>query len=316
MPKENAPTLTACEQKTLEPSWTAALATASGRRWLRRAVLPVLEGSRATALANLLLGFRDDFRCEQRDFSTRAVVERADQTTLAANLEWLAGSNAALALWERLAEEGITRLVSAALRVLRRGDTRARELVLTVLVADPTREIVLPPWAERALLVIALADRDEVVRGLAAETAAGRWPELLLPNWQHWTRDGSGRARRATWRLALRVDAHARMQAAALTFAEEEPADVRADALWALGQVLATAEIAPILARVVQHPRPELAEAAAELLWTRHRHPEPARAALASPHPRVREMGKRLLDPRHGSPAAGGSRPGMPFPWW
>jgi hypothetical protein len=67
---------------------------------------------------------------------------------------------------------------------------------------------------------------------------------------------------------------------------------------------------------VVQHPRPELAEAAAELLWTRHRHPEPARAALASPHPRVREMGKRLLDPRHGSPAAGGSRPGMPFPWW
>jgi len=316
MPNGNEPTLTACEHDTREPSWTAALTTASGRRWLRRAVLPVLEGPRATTLANLLLGFRDDFRSEQRDFSTRTVVERAAQATLAANLEWLAGSNAALALWERLAEEGITSLVSAALRVLRRGDTRARELVLTVLIADPTREIVLPPWAERALLLVALADGDEVVRGLAVEIAAGRWPELLLPDWQRWTRDGSGRARRATWRLALRVDARARERAAALAFAEEEPADVRADALWALGQVLTTAEIAPLLARLIQHPRPELAEAAAELLWTRHRHPQPARAALASPHPRVREIGERLLDPRHGSPAAGGARPGMPVPWW
>ena len=315
MPKGNELTLIACEHHTLEPSWTAALATASGRRWLRRAVLPVVAGPQATALATLLLGFRDDFRAEQRDFSTRTVVERANRATLAANLEWLAGSNAALALWERLAEEGITSLVSAALRVLRRGEPRARELVLTVLLADPTRQIVLPPWAERVLLLVALADGDEVVRGLAVEMAAGRWPELLVPDWPRWTRDGSGRARRATWRMALRIDARARTRAAALAFADEEPAEVRADALWALGQVLTTAEIAPILARLIQHPRPELAESAADLLWTRHRHPEPARAALASPHPKVREIGKRLLDPRRGSPAAGGARPGMPAPW-
>jgi hypothetical protein len=293
---------------------TTALSTAAGRRWLRRTVLPTLPPPAASALAAALLAYRDDFSPEQRDRSTWTVVERLARDTLLAHLDWLAGSNAALAVWQRLAAEGQSLLVSAALRVLRRGTVTARELVLTLLLADPAREVRLPPTAERALLLVALADPDAVVRGLAVEIAATRLPDLLQPHWRRWVRDPSQRARRAAWLLALRSDQRARETALALLSDESQPAEVRSDALWALARVTTADAIAPLLAAAITHPAPELAETAAEVLWTYHRHPLPARAALASPHPQVREVGQRLLDPRRGSPAAGGGRPGMPFP--
>ncbi|MCS7050955.1 MAG: hypothetical protein NZL87_05010 [Thermomicrobium sp.] len=285
--------------------------TPDGRRWLRAAVLPQLPRPEAEQLAAQLLAFREDFSPQRRDWTTRSVVEAADRATLDRQLTWLAASNAALALWERLANEGLCGLVSAALRVLRRSSPLARELVLTLFVADPTREVRLPRSAERALLVVALVDADDAVRGLAAEAAWRRAPELLLAGWRQWVRDPSGRVRRAAWQVALRRRADARGAALALVTDEGEPVAVRADALWALGQCLPTAELAPVLAAAIQDPALELAAVAADLLWWQHRHPLPAQAARRSPHPAVRALGAALLDPHRGSPAAGGARSGL-----
>lgn len=229
----------------------------------------------AAELAEQLLAFREDFLVVRRDRSTGLVVQRLAHPTLLEHAEWLAGSNAALALWERLATEGLSVLVTVALRVLRRGTPQARETVLTLLVADPTREIALPHWAEQALLMVALADPDDVVRGLAAQAAATQRPELLLSAWRTWVRDPCQRVRRATWAVVLRRRSDAVPAAQELLTEEGAPAPVRADALWALGQILSTSEFAPILAACIQHPTQELAEVAAELLWTQHRHPLP-----------------------------------------
>uniref|UniRef100_A0A7C2BH04 HEAT repeat domain-containing protein n=1 Tax=Thermomicrobium roseum TaxID=500 RepID=A0A7C2BH04_THERO len=308
------PPWTTCELPYTVTDISAALATPSGRRWLRLTVLPRLSPAAAAELAEQLLAFREDFFAVRRDRSTWLVVQRLERTTLLEHAEWLAGSNAALALWERLGTEGLSVLVTVALRVLRRGTPQARETVLTLLVADPTREVVLPRWAKRALLMVALADPDAVVRGLAAETAATQLPELLLPAWRAWVRDQSQRVRRATWAVVLGRRSDAVPAAQELLTEEGAPAPVRADALWALGQTLSTSEFAPILAACIQHPARELAEVAAELLWTQHRHPLPAQAALKSPHASVQAIGEWLLHPQRGSPAAGGGRPGMPLP--
>jgi len=308
------PPWTTCELPYTVTDMSAALATRSGRRGLRLTVLPRLSPAAAAELAEQLLAFREDFFAVRRDRSTWLVVQRLERTTLLEHAEWLAGSNAALALWERLGTEGLSVLVTVALRVLRRGTPQARETVLTLLVADPTREVVLPRWAKRALLMVALADPDAVVRGLAAETAATQLPELLLPAWRAWVRDQSQRVRRATWAVVLGRRSDAVPAAQELLTVEGAPAPVRADALWALGQTLSTSEFAPILAACIQHPARELAEVAAELLWTQHRHPLPAQAALKSPHASVQAIGEWLLHPQRGSPAAGGGRPGMPLP--
>ena len=300
----------------IEPTDLAAgLATPAGRRWLRRVVLPALPSPQASLLAAALLAYRDDFLRWRRDRSTWVVIDRIDREALLANAVWLAGSNAALALWVRLQQEGTATLITVATRVLREGTAVAREVALTLLLTDPNREIRLPARIERGLLTIALADPDDTVRGLAVATAARRAPDLLLSHWHRWVQDRSQRARRAVWQLALRSDPHAREHAIALVSSEAVPVSIRNDALWALAQAMTTDEIAPILAVAVVHPDRELAEAAAEILWTQHRHPLPARAALESPHRPVRRIGEQLLDPRRGSPAAGGARPGMPSPF-
>ena len=67
---------------------------------------------------------------------------------------------------------------------------------------------------------------------------------------------------------------------------------LRRSALLALGQALPTEQIAPLLALLVAHPEPGLAEDAADLLWRQHRHPLVAQAAARSPHPAVREIGR------------------------
>ncbi|MFN3336582.1 MAG: HEAT repeat domain-containing protein [Thermomicrobium sp.] len=310
----NQPPWATCELPDTVTDISTVLATPSGRRWLRLTVLPHLSPAAAAELAERLLAFREDFLVRRQDRSTWLVIHHLERTTLLEQADWLAGSNAALALWERLCREGLSTVVTVALRVLRRGTPQARETVLTLLVADPTRETALPRWAERALLMVALEDPDEVVRGLAAETAATQLPELLLPGWRAWVRDQSQRVRRAAWAAVLRRRSDAVLAARELLGEEGAPVPVRADALWALGQTLSTAEIAPILAACIQQPARELAEVAAELLWTQHRHPLPAQAAFKSPHRSVQVLGERLLHPQHGSPAAGGARPGMPWP--
>lgn len=159
---------------------------------------------------------------------------------------------------------------------------------------------------------MALAEPDPDLLSLTVEVASQVAPDLLLPHWRARTRAPSARARRATWFLALRSTPTAREYAQQLAYDEQEPAAIRASALCALGQLITTTEIAPLLALAIRHPDRTLAEVAAQLLWHSHRHSLPAEAALASPYPFIREVGRYLLDPHTGSPAAGGSRPGMP----
>lgn len=292
-----------------------ALASPAGRRWLRKAVLPELPTATAQSLADQLLAFHDDFLVFRWDPTLATVVQRASLPALLAALEQLAASSAAEALWRRLTAEGIPILVTAALRLLRRGTVPARESVLVRLVVDPAREPRLPRWAERLLLVVALADPAAELRGLAVETASQRFPDLIRPHWRRWIMDESERARRAAWLTGLGSDPTAGEFAERLLQDENVPADRRASALWALAQVQTTAAIAPWLAWAIASPAADLAFTAADLLWTRHRHPLPAQAALESPYAEIRALGAQLLDPRRGSPAAGGARPGMPLPW-
>jgi hypothetical protein len=79
------------------------------------------------------------------------------------------------------------------------------------------------------------------------------------------------------------------------------------------GEALPTEMLVDLLAYFVVHPNAELALEAANLLQCHHRHPEIAIPAAGSPHPEVREIANRLMDPYRGSPAAGGSRPGDPL---
>jgi hypothetical protein len=125
--------------------------------------------------------------------------------------------------------------------------------------------------------------------------------------------DESERVRGVVWRAALRVDRSATVERAVTLLSDEwAPVLVRRSALDALGTDLPTSQMADLLAFFVVHPDHDLAADAANLLYRQHRNPITAEAARASPHPDVREIAERLLDPSRGSPAAGGSRPGDP----
>ena len=231
-----------------------------------------------------------------------ALIERAP---------FLAGSNAAGVLWERLAAAGPDTVRDAALRVFREGAPVARETTLYLLVLDPFGTAPLPDADRRALVLAALADPDEEIRGLAAEVAADDLPDALLADTARWVRDTSVRVRAAAWARAFTEDPErAAGDAVALLMDEAEALPARRSALLALGEWLTTAQIEPVLTMFVKHPVRELAEDAAGLLWTRHRTPVPAQAASESPHASVREIAARLLDPRLGSPLAGGFRSG------
>lgn len=286
-------------------------ADAAGRRRLRAEILPRLEGSAAARLAERLLAFPDDFNSRHRDRTTPTVVQVLSEAALLQHAPLLAGSNAAASLWERLAAGGPAAVVEAAEAIFRCGSIEARETTLYLLLIDREPPITLPPDARSRLLALALDDADDEVRGLAAELVAADDPERLLSDLARWTRDPSERARAATWSVAFTDDPEGAIsRAESLVGDEQAPLSARRSALIALGDALPTDEIAPLLETMVTHPQAELAETAAELLWSQHRAPAIALAAAQSPHPAVRAIAERLLDPMHGSPAAGGFRPG------
>jgi len=291
------------------------IASPIGRRWLRSQLLGALPEPEREALAARLLAWGDDFDPFRRDPSTAVVVLALPSNTLDQTLCWLAGTNAASALWERLSSQGPERLFCAAHRVLREGSPLARETVLHLLFIDPGFATLLSEDERVDLLDVALTDPDAVVRGLAAEIACATTPTLLRRERDTLLYDEDDRVRSAVWTSLWSVDPEAAAdQAIALLTDERAPLPVRRSALAALGQFLSTEQIAPILAWLVRHPEPELAHEAADLLWRHHRHPLVAHAAAASAHPQVRAVAERLLHPERGSPAAGGDRPGAAAP--
>ncbi len=285
----------------------------AGRRWLRARLLSVLPAPERAALAERLLDWPEDFDPLHRDVSIRDLVWALPEETFDRALVWLAGTNAAGAVWERVARTSRAALRDAALHVLRHGTALARETMIYLLLLDPEHPDPLSTEDRTMLLAEMLVDPDPEVRGHAAELAAESDPELLLAELDTFLYDESERVRAAAWATAFAADHGAAAERAATLVADEgAPLPVRRSALCALGERLSTEQIAPLLALLVTNPERTLAEDAAELLWRRHRHPLPAQAAVQSPHPGVREIGERLLHPARGSPAAGGDRPGAP----
>lgn len=286
-----------------------------GRRWLRASLLSALEGAEAGRLAVALLEWRSDFAPHQRDRTTAGVVDALPVDRLLQETPFLAGSNAASHLWERLARVAPEQLTDLALRVLAEADAVGRETMLHLVLLDPFGPVSLTEPERLAVLAAALADDLDEIRGLAADLMADEAPDHLLAQRDHWLRDSSERVRTAAWDVAFAHDPDgAATEAVRILFSEAEPLAVKRTALLALGHALPTAEIAPLLASMVAHPERELAEDAANLLWSLHRSPEIAEAASRSPHAGVRALAQRLLHPELGSPAAGGSRPGAPVP--
>lgn len=289
----------------------ALLEEPAARRWVRGEILLRLDPAAAAAVAEWLLAYEVDFVPERRDRTIAAVVRALPVSALAERAPFLAGSNAAGVLWERLAAAGSDTVRDAALRVFREGAPVARETTLYLLVLDPYGPAPLPDADRRALVLAALADPDEEIRGLAAEVAADEVPDALLADTARWVRDSAVRVRAAAWACAFTEDPErAAEDAVALLLNEAEALPARRSALLALGEWLTTAQIEPVLTTFVRHPVQELAEDAAGLLWTRHRTPVAAQAASESPHAAVRDIAARLLDPRLGSPLAGGFRSG------
>jgi len=286
---------------------------AAGRRWLRSALLPELAADEVEELALLLRQFTDDYAVNRRDSTTAVVVQSLRFDDLLTSASFFAGSNAAGAFWRRLASEHPDLIPELARLVLREGDASARETTLYLLLLDPYSEVRLTGPERIDVLLSALDDPSDDVRGLAADALAEDSPEHLAERLPELMFDPSERVRTAVWDAALDADFESSRDAAlALLVDEDAPLDARRTALVALSAVLSTLEIAPVLEAIVVHPARALAEVATDLLWSYHRSPSIALAAAESPHESVREAARRLLNPRTGSPAAGGSRPGAP----
>jgi hypothetical protein len=281
------------------------LKTPAGRRWLRMA--PELD----TELADRLLD-NGDFRQPRRDRSLARVIERASLPAIERHIDAIAAGPAAGALWQRLADD-LARLLEFATWLVANGDAGAAEATLHLLVLDQLDPYRLGVSGRRQISSCALRSSVPVVRGLAAEFLAASDPATLARDLDRLLADESQRVRAIAWDAALRLDRPAAVaRALALLSDEAASTDVRRSALIALGALLPTSEMAPLLAYFVVHPDHELASDAAGLLYERHRNPLAATAARESPHAEVRELAERLLDPLRGSPAAGGSRPGDP----
>lgn len=289
------------------------LAAPRGRRWLRGALLAKLVPAEAATLADRVRAFTEDFGVNRRDSTTAEVVRALPLADLLRDAPFWAGSNAAEAFWRRLADESPDVLPEIAQRVLHEGRPAARETTLALLLVDPYSEVRLDGAGRIAVLRSALADRDDEVRGLAADVLAEEAPEELASLASLLILDASERVRVAAWDAAMAVDFDAAREAALALLADDAASlDARGTALLALSAVMSTPEIAPILEALVVHPERALAEVATDLLWSYHRSPSIAMAAAESPHESVRAAAARLLNPQTGSPAAGGSRPGAP----
>jgi hypothetical protein len=286
---------------------------ATGRRWLRSALLPGLAAEDAEKLARRLRTFDGDFAVNHRDSTTAEVVRALRLDDLVGAATFFAGSNAAGSFWRRLVAEQSDLIPDLVRLVLREGDVAARETTLYLLLLDPYSEIRLSGSERVDVLLSALDDPSDDVRGLVADALVEESPEHLVARLPVLMLDPSERVRTAAWDAALDADFEPSRDAALAVLVDEgAPLDARRTALVALSAVLSTLEIAPVLEAIVVHPERALAEVATDLLWTYHRSPSIAMAAAESPHESVREAARRLLNPKTGSPAAGGSRPGAP----
>jgi hypothetical protein len=284
-----------------------------GRRWLRGVLLAELPPAEVAPLVERLRTFTEDFVVNRRDSTTANLVHALPLAELMRDAPFWAGSNASEAFWRRLVNERPDELPAIARRVLDDGEPAARETTLALVLVDPYSEVRLDGADRIAVLRSALDDRDDEVRGLAADVLAEEAPEELAIFVSRLMLDASERVRVAVWDAAMAVDFEAAREAALALLADDEAMlDARRTALLALSAVMSTPEIAPILEVLVVHPERALAEVATDLLWTYHRSPSIAMAAAESPHESVRLAAERLLNPQTGSPAAGGGRPGAP----
>jgi hypothetical protein len=299
-----------------EGAWAAgqfdiALESAAVRRWARGYLLTRLSSDQAQHLAARLLEWKEDFEPERRDRSTTEVVNTLSESDLWRNLANLASSNAAGAFWERISRSGRSNLMQAANEVLKRGDVRARETTLHLLVLDPYGPELIDRSDQNRLLLIAMDDPDDEIRGLAAEVVAADLPDLLINRRRSAELDPSERVRMAYWRAAFTYEPEQSAGRAAELVLDSDVDDVaRRTALIAFGEHGKSVDVSPLLQALVMHDDRVLAEDAAQLMWRYHRVPAVAMAAAESPHETVRNLAQRLLNPESGSPAAGGSRPG------
>lgn len=286
-----------------ESDLTTLLAESRGRRWLRGwSALDV-------SLAARLLDWPEDFTGRRRDSTLERVVALSPLDALEQRAETVATGPAAVALWRRLAADPDA-LTRVAERVVA-GD--AAEATLAILVLDPLDEYGLGNDRRVRVARAALASPAAAARGLAVEFLANAAPEIVIEHLDHLVADDDERVRGVAWLTGLRVATHDTFErAVALLGDESAPIEHRRSALVAAGTTMPTSAIAEILSVCVVHPDARLAMDAADLLYAQHRNPITAEAARLSPHAEVREIAEVLLDPRRGSPAAGGSRPGDP----
>lgn len=291
----------------------AALTDPAVRRWARGHLVSLLPDEAAGELGSRLLEWTEDFSSARRDRTTGQLIARVPDELLPAHLHDLAASNAASALWERIAADGPDQVKVAALDVLSNAGAPARETTLHVLVLDPYGAQLLGREAQDELLALALDDADPEIRGLAAEVIAADMPELILGRWDSAPLDGSERVRTAFWQAAVVHHPEAAFDhASALVLDSQKEHGPRRSALIAVGEWTSTRRMAPLLQALLRGEDEVLAGDAAQLMWRHHRAPDIANAAAESRFEPVRELAERLLHPELGSPAAGGSRPGDP----
>ncbi|MEX2426116.1 MAG: hypothetical protein WD401_05055 [Thermomicrobiaceae bacterium] len=290
-----------------------ALDNASVRRWARTELVGKMSAQFGRELAWRLLEFPEDFRPSRRDRSTAEFVRVVPDDVLQAYLPFLAASNCAEALWQRLALSGEGEILKGVSEILGRGDNVARETTLHLLILDPYGPGYLSREAQDQILVMVLDDPDPEIRGLAAEVLAADLPDVLFDRWDSAMLDDSERVRMAFWRAALvHRPGDAIAAAGSLVIDADQPMESRRTALLALGENVSTRTAAPVLQALLTGDSQTLAEDAAQLMWRYHRAPDIATAASQSEFEPVRVLAERLLHPELGSPAAGGSRPGDP----
>jgi len=282
------------------------LPSPAGRRWLRGSSL--LD----PALAARLLDIEDDFRAPRRDATLDAAIATAALDELVRHAEAIAAGAGAPALWARLSGQPEL-LVATARRIAAGGDSQAIEATATHLLLDRADTYRLGQARRIEVARELLGSASGTARGIAAEHLARVEPGELARRIDELARDPAAQVRGFAWLAMFRVDRQVAAERAFTFLADEAaPEEHRLSALNAAGEALPTAWVVDVLAYFVAHPSERLARAAADLLHRHHRHPDIAVAAAGSPHPEVREIATRLMDPYRGSPAAGGSRPGDP----
>jgi len=297
-----------------EPEWEETierlLESQIGRRWLRDAPQLGHVWPREK-VHHRLLEHEEDFRSTRRDVTLNMLLDCVGDEDLLRHACAIAAGPAGTFFWERWGDDPdeMTRIAS---HIVTTCDSVAAESTLYRLIIGPIDSWSLGVERRQQIAVAALNSASADVRGLAAEYLATDAPAELLADFDALVHDESERVRGIVWSAALRLArADARDLAFTIIVDESPPLEIRRSALIAVGTILPTSDLIELLSFLVLHPNIDLAADAASLLYNQHRQPDIALAAQRSPHPHIREIAETLLDPLHGSPAAGGSRPGV-----